>query len=75
MDDLYEEHVAGKELGEWDNVRAPRILEPDTIEDHDVMRASKLNQRSNENAEKFMVHDYRNIDEQDITFDLALERD
>ena len=75
MDDLYEEHVAGKELGEWDNVRAPRILEPDTIEDHDVMRAAKLNQRSNVNAEKFMVDDYRNIDEQDITFDLALERD
>lgn len=73
MTDLYQEHVAGKEFEDWDNVRAPRILEPETIDDHDVYRAAKINQRSNENAVKFVTEDYGNIDEEDITFDHTLE--
>ena len=75
MDDLYAEHVASKDLDDWENVRAPRTVEPDTYELNAINKAAKLNKKSDEKAEKFVAEDYGKISENDISFDLELEEE
>ena len=73
MEELYEKHVANKDLDDWDNIRTPRPEEPETVEANQAKRAEMLNRRSDEEAREFTSEDYGKIEEVDISLDFSVD--
>jgi len=73
MEELYDKHVANKNLDDWDNIRTPRPEEPDTYEANQAKRAASINRRSDLEAKEFTSEDYGKIEETDISFDLGVD--
>lgn len=75
MEELYDKHVASKDLDDWENIRTPRAEEPETLDANQAKRAAILNRRSEKEAKAFTTEDYGKIEESDISFDFGLDND
>jgi len=73
MDELYDQHVASKDLDDWENIRTPRPDEPETYEANQAKRAAVINRRSDLEAKEFTSGDYGKIEEKDISLDFNVD--
>lgn len=69
IDELYDKHIANKDLNDWENIRTPRPEEPDTVEANQDKRAAMINKKTDEEAKEFTSGDFGKIEETDISLD------
>lgn len=75
MEELYEKHIANRDLNDWENIRTPRPEEPETYDVNMAKKAALINKRSDMEAKEFSSEDYGKIEEADISLDFDMDAD